>query len=103
VSRCGTPGRREEDLATLRGKFEDELVRICGVLEEATGDSVLVLNESFASTTLRDALFVGERVLGRMTDLGLLGVYVTFVDELASLNEACVSMVATVAPDNPAV
>jgi DNA mismatch repair protein MutS len=100
--RVFTHFEREEDLATLRGKFEDELVRIRGVLEEATGDSVLVLNESFASTTLRDALFVGERVLARMTDRGLLGVYVTFTDELASLNEACVSMVATVAPDNPA-
>ena len=93
---------QEEDLATLRGKFEDELVRIRGVLDQATGDSVLVMNESFASTTLRDALFVGERVLDRMTALGLLGVYVTFVDELASRNEACVSMVATVIPDNPA-
>jgi hypothetical protein len=37
-----------------------------------------------------------------MTALGLLGVYVTFVDELASVNQACVSMVGTVAPDNPA-
>ncbi|MGO8889440.1 MAG: MutS-related protein [Streptosporangiaceae bacterium] len=92
---------REEDLATLRGKFEDELVRIRAVLDQATGDSVLVMNESFASTTLRDALFVGERVLERMTARGLLGVYVTFVDELASLNEACVSMVGTVVPDNP--
>jgi len=100
--RVFTHFEREEDLATLRGKFEDELVRIRGVLEEATGDSVVVMNESFASTTLRDALFVGERVLGRMTDLGLLGVYVTFADELASLNEACVSMVATVVPENPA-
>jgi DNA mismatch repair protein MutS len=100
--RVFTHFEREEDLATLRGKFEDELVRIRGVLEAATGSSVLVMNESFASTTLRDALFVGERVLDRMTDLGLLGVYVTFVDELASLNEACVSMVATVVPDNPA-
>ena len=93
---------REEDLATLRGKFEDELVRIHGVLERATGNSVVVMNESFASTTLRDAENVGERVLDRMTRLGLLGVYVTFVDELASLNEACVSMVGTVVPDNPA-
>jgi DNA mismatch repair protein MutS len=100
--RVFTHFEREEDLATLRGKFEDELVRIRGVLEQATGDSVLVMNESFASTTLRDALFVGERVLDRMTAVGLLGVYVTFVDELASLNGACVSMVATVVPDNPA-
>ena len=100
--RVFTHFEREEDLATLRGKFEDELVRIRDVLDQATGDSVVVMNESFASTTLRDALLVGERVLDRMTGLGLLGVYVTFVDELASLNEACVSMVATVVPDNPA-
>jgi DNA mismatch repair protein MutS len=93
---------REEDLATLRGKFEDELIRIRSVLARATGDSVLVMNESFASTTLQDAVSTGERVLDRMTRLGLLGVYVTFVDELASLNEACVSMVGTVVPDNPA-
>ncbi len=93
---------REEDLATLRGKLEDELVRIRDVLDRATGSSLLVMNESFASTTLRDAVFIGERVLAAMTELGLLGVYVTFVDELASLNEVCVSMVGTVVPDNPA-
>ncbi len=100
--RVFTHFEREEDLATLSGKFEDELIRIRGVLERATGDSVVVMNESFASTTLQDAASTGERVLDRMTRLGLLGVYVTFVDELASLNEACVSMVGTVVPDNPA-
>jgi DNA mismatch repair protein MutS len=100
--RVFTHFEKEEDLATLRGKFEDELIRIRGVLEQATGDSIVVMNESFASTTLRDALQVGEQVLERITRRGLLGVYVTFVDELASLNEACVSMVGTVVPDNPA-
>ena len=100
--RVFTHFEREEDLATLRGKFEDELVRIRGVLQHATGDSVVVMNESFASTTLRDAASVGERVLDRLTARGLLGVYVTFVDELASWNEACISMVGTVVPDNPA-
>ena len=102
------PGRvfthfeKEENLATLRGKFEDELVRIRRVLDQATSDSIVVMNESFASTTLRDALFVGEQVLDRLTRRDLLGVYVTFVDELSSLNEATVSMVGTVVPDNPA-
>ena len=100
--RVFTHFEREEDLATLRGKLEDELVRIREVLEQATGDSVVVMNESFASTTLRDAASVGEQVLNRMTDLDLLGVYVTFVDELASLSKACVSMVGAVVPDNPA-
>jgi len=100
--RIFTHFEREEDLATLRGKLEDELVRIKDVLDEATSASLLVMNESFASTTLHDARFIGERVLDRMTELGLLGVYVTFVDELASRNEACVSMVGMVNPDNPA-
>ncbi|HEY1699942.1 MAG TPA: hypothetical protein VGG75_09565 [Trebonia sp.] len=93
---------REEDLATHRGKLEDELYRIRDVLRAATGDSLLVMNESFSSTTLNDARFIGERVLERMTDLGLIGVYVTFVDELAEATLATVSMVADVVPDNPA-
>ena len=65
--RIFTHFEREEDLATLRGKLEDELVRIKDVLDEATGASLLVMNESFASTTLHDATFIGERVLDRMT------------------------------------
>ncbi|MGH3206932.1 MAG: MutS-related protein, partial [Trebonia sp.] len=93
---------REEDLATLRGKLADELARIRDALAAATGRSLFVMNESFASTTLRDATFIGERVIETMTGLGLLGVYVTFIDELTSSSAACVSMVGTVNPDDPA-
>ena len=93
---------REEDITTLHGKLEDELTRIHQILEQATGHSVLVMNESFTSTTLNDALYLGTEVMRRVIDLGLLCVYVTFVDELASLSEATVSMVAAIVPDNPA-
>jgi DNA mismatch repair protein MutS len=92
----------EETLATLRGKLADELARIRDALAAATGRSLLVMNESFASTTVRDATFIGERILAQMTDLGLLGVYVTFLDELASSTPACVSMVGTVNQEDPA-
>jgi DNA mismatch repair ATPase MutS len=94
---------REEDLANLRGKLEDELVRIHDILGRATADSVIVMNESFASTTLRDALVLGTAVMRQLLQLGCLGVYVTFVDELASLDEATVSMVSVVDPENPAL
>jgi DNA mismatch repair protein MutS len=93
---------REEDLATLRGKLADELARLRDALGAATGRSLLVMNESFASTTLRDAAFIGTRVLETMTGLGLLGVYVTFIDELTSSTAACVSMVGVVNPEDPA-
>jgi DNA mismatch repair protein MutS len=93
---------KEEDIETLRGKFEDELVRVHAILEQATSDSIVVMNESFTSTTLEDALFVGTEVMRQILELGCLGVYVTFVDEVASLSEATVSMVSQIVPENPA-
>ena len=91
---------KEEDIETLRGKFDDELVRVHEILEQATSSSVIVMNESFNSTTLNDALFVGTQVMRRILELGALGVYVTFVDEIASLSEATVSMVTQIVPEN---
>jgi DNA mismatch repair protein MutS len=103
ADRIFTHFEREEDIETLRGKFEDELFRIHEILAHATGDSVLIMNESFGSTTLRDALAVGTQVMLRIIDLDALCVFVTFVDELSRLGPTTVSMMSTVVPDDPAV
>ncbi len=100
--RIFTHFEKEEDIETLRGKFEEELVRVHEILEQATSNSIVVMNESFNSTTLNDALFVGTEMVQRILELGPLGVYVTFVDEIASLSEATVSMVSQIVPENPA-
>jgi len=93
---------REEDLAAMTGKLEDDLIRVGGIVRAATGGSIVILNETFASTTLHDARFLGTKLLTKIMRLDALCVYVTFVDELASLGEQVVSMMSTVVPGNPA-
>jgi len=93
---------REEHVTDLRGTLQDDLVRIHDILDAATPRSLVIINEIFASTTLRDAIALSTRIAAALMDLDVLGVWVTFIDEVASLGPQMVSMVATVVPDNPA-
>ena len=93
---------KEENIATLVGKLQDELNRLHADLDQATPASVVILNEVFNSTTAADAQFLSRKILETVSELDALGVCVTFLEELSTLNEKTVSMVSQVAPHDPA-
>jgi DNA mismatch repair ATPase MutS len=94
---------REEKVDTLRGKLEDDLLRIHDILTQATPRSIVVMNEIFTSTTIHDETFLSRKVMEIIASRDLVCVWVTFVDELASYGPQTVSMVSTVVPEDPAV
>jgi DNA mismatch repair ATPase MutS len=100
--RLFTHFEKGENIRDLRGKLQDDLVRVHYILERATPDTIIIMNEMFTSTTLRDAIVLSRRIAAKITALDLLCVWVTFIDELTALGGQTVSMVSTVVPENPA-
>ncbi|MEX2356279.1 MAG: hypothetical protein WD535_04505, partial [Thermaerobacterales bacterium] len=94
---CPVPGRKarlflfdqifthfekEENITDLQGHLADELIRIRSILDKAAPNSIVILNETFNSTTLKDATSLSKKVIGELIERDSLGVFVTFIDEL---------------------
>lgn len=94
---------QEETITNLRGKLQGELVRLHAILRQASSNSLIVINEIFSSTTWQDATAMAKKVIAQIIELDAICVCVTFLDELASMGEATISMVSTVAPENDQV
>ncbi len=101
VDRVLTHFEREEALTSLEGKLERDLRRFRDLLAAATPRSVVVMNESFSSTSAADALFLNRVMLRTLVGRGIRTVCVTFLDELARFGPGVVSLVAAVDPADP--
>ena len=99
--RLFTHFEREEEMKNLRGKLQDDLMRAHQIVESATSSSIIILNEIFTSTTLRDATFLSGQLMEVISQMGCLCVWVTFIEELASFDSHVVSMTSTVEPHDP--
>jgi hypothetical protein len=94
---------RAEEVRSLRGKLEDDLLRLRDLLSRATPRSLFVLNEIFTSTSADDALALSREVMARLEALDALAVWVTFLDQVVSFSARAVSVVAQVDPGDPSV
>ena len=86
----------EETIETLNGKLQDELERLYVLKEKATSNSVILINEIFASTTTSDAIKLGSHMMEWLENLGAIAVVVTFLDELATHSNHVVSLMTEV-------
>ncbi len=75
--------RREEDRALRSGKLDEELVRMDVIVDHVRANSMLLLNESFASTNEREGSEIGRQIVAAMAERGVKVVYVTHMYELA--------------------
>lgn len=92
----------QEDVHNLRGKLHDDLFRLHHTLQEASPNSIIILNEVFNSTSLKDAIFLSTKILTKIIELDAICVCVTFIDELAALSDTLITMASNVKADNVA-
>jgi len=90
---------RGEDQKLKSGKLEEDVLRLKGLLDRSTKDSVFVVNEIYSSTTLKDALALGGHMIDAITDKAGSAVVVTFMEELSEYGPQTVSMVSGVSDD----
>ena len=90
---------KEENFTNQRGKLQDDIERLHTIIEEASENSVIIVNEIYASTTLQDALKLGNLMMDKFSQKKSICVVVTFMDELAKHGSDTVSLMSNVVSD----
>ena len=75
--------KREEDPALCQGKLDEELSRMSMLVDQLKSGSLLLLNESFASTNEREGSEISRQIVRALTEKGVKIIYVTHLFDLA--------------------
>lgn len=84
--------KREEDAGLKSGKLDEELARMSDVIDHIESNSLLLLNESFASTNEREGSEIARQITMALVESGIRIAFVTHLYEFAhAMNEADVN------------
>jgi DNA mismatch repair ATPase MutS len=75
--------KREEDGSLKSGKLDEELGRMSAIVDQLGPHSLVLLNESFASTNEREGAEIGRQIVRALLEAGVKVGYVTHMFELA--------------------
>jgi hypothetical protein len=75
--------KREEDTSMRSGKLDEELSRMSAIVDNTTPNSIVLLNESFASTNEREGSEIARQLVRALLETGIKVLYVTHLFDLA--------------------
>ncbi len=75
--------KREEDASMTRGKLDEELARMQEIADAIGPSSLVLCNESFASTNEREGSEIARQVVGAFVEAGVKMFFVTHLYDLA--------------------
>ena len=75
--------RREEDATMQSGKLDEELARMSKTIDAMTARSILLCNESFASTNELEGSEIARQIVYALLQAGVKVLYVTHMYDLA--------------------
>jgi len=75
--------KREEDAAMKGGKLDEELGRMSDIVDKITPDSIVLFNESFASTNEREGSEIARQIVSALLERRIRVFFVTHMYEFA--------------------
>ncbi len=75
--------KREEDVAMESGKWDEELSRMSEIVDNIKSNSMLLFNESFASTNEREGSEIARQIIGALLDKDVKVFFVTHLYHFA--------------------